>query len=268
MGKLRTKIASLFFAVIMLLTLATSVSAAPVKPTGSGTAGDPYVIRSAANIEWYSTEVNGGATNVHAQLAADIDATGLNMTPIGTKDNPFKGTFDGKGHVIKNVKIDKPTSDNVGFFGYTAVGSIIKNLGLEKESVSGANFTGGLVGRSYSTIENCYTTGKVKASYNAFNIGSLVGNNHVSITDSYSEADVIGSISSNRVGGLVGQNAGTPTKDAVVSNSYAKGSVSGRGMVGGLIGENCKFAKVQDSSASGGVSGFEFVDDVIGRMVA
>lgn len=50
-------------------------------------------------------------------LQADIDLKSHNFSPIGTKDYPFTGTFDGNGHIIKNLKIDT-SDDNAGFFGY------------------------------------------------------------------------------------------------------------------------------------------------------
>ena len=38
---------------------------------------------------------------------SDIDLSITNnWTPIGSRNNPFTGTFDGNGHVIKNLKIE------------------------------------------------------------------------------------------------------------------------------------------------------------------
>lgn len=264
MGKMKVKIASLALSAVMLVAADPSVMAAP-PIGGSGTVANPYVLDSKEDLKAFSDIVNSGASNVNAKLVANIDATGLNMNPIGDSDNPYTGTFDGQDHVISNLNINKPNSENVGFFGYTAEGSVIKNLGLKNETVSGGFITGGLIGRSYSKVIKCFTTGKIKASNYADNIGGLVGNNHVIIEDSYSKATVIAS--GNRVGGLVGQNAGAPDEDAKVTNSHAEGSVSGRGMVGKLVGENCTFGSVENSSASGSASGLEFVGGDIGRVV-
>ncbi|WP_179136181.1 GLUG motif-containing protein [Paenibacillus sp. 32352] len=266
-GKLEafSKVFILSATVAMILAAAPATMAAPASPSGSGTTSDPYVLVSKENLEWFSNKVNGGAVTANAKLGSDIDARGLSMDPIGTSDHPFTGVFDGQEHLIKNLKIVKPNSNNVGLFGFTEYGSVIKNLGLENESVLGASFTGGLVGRSYSIIENCYTTGSVSSSYNGFNVGGLVGNNHGIIKYSYSGADV--SASFIRAGGLVGQNGGTPTKEAEIIDSSATGSVAARGMVGGLVGENCSFGSVTNSTASGGVSGRDFTGDVVGRNV-
>ncbi|WP_165971954.1 GLUG motif-containing protein [Paenibacillus piri] len=241
--------------------------AAPVAPSGSGTVSDPYVLVSKEHIEWLSNKVNKGDVSVNAKLGSDIDAAGLKHDPIGTSEHPFNGLFDGRGYRISNLKIDKSSSNNVGFFGYTDEDSVIKNLGLENATVLGASFTGALAGRSYGMIENCYTTGIVTAAYNSINVGGLAGNNHGTIDNSYSKANVKGSPTSDRVGGLVGQNAGTPDRTAEISYSSAEGAVSGSGKVGGLVGENCSFGSVTDSTASGEVSGRDFVGKLIGRIV-
>ena len=36
-------------------------------------------------------------------------------TPIGNPSSPFKGTFDGQGHIVKGVKVD--SEDYAGLFG-------------------------------------------------------------------------------------------------------------------------------------------------------
>ena len=38
-------------------------------------------------------------------------------TPIGNPSSPFKGTFDGQGHIVKGVKVD--SEDYAGLFRYT-----------------------------------------------------------------------------------------------------------------------------------------------------
>ena len=52
-----------------------------------------------------------GLDNLRFELAADIDMTGWILPPIGTKDHPFVGLFDGQGHKISNLKISNSLND-------------------------------------------------------------------------------------------------------------------------------------------------------------
>ena len=161
-------------------------------------------------------------------LANDIDCSGFgNFEPIGTESSKFTGTFDGKGYKITNLYINRPSTDNVGLFGFTGSGSEIKDVGLEEVDVSGDGCVGGLVGFNDGPITNSYSSGSVSGSCG---VGGLVGyKRQGTITNSYSSGSVSGSWN---VGGLVGINEGT------ITNSYSTGSVTGSNYVGGLVGDN------------------------------
>ena len=84
-------------------------------------------------------------------LSDDIDLSSIeNWTPIGdystNSSYQFKGTFEGNGHVIRNLKIDRQSKGYQGLFGYTYSGSKIQNVGLENVDISGKDYVGGLVG--------------------------------------------------------------------------------------------------------------------------
>ncbi len=166
-------------------------------------------------------------------LAGDLDAGGTTYTNalMGTNNNRFYGTFAGLGHTISNLTISAAVNNNVGLFGYTELGSVIRDIGLVGGSVSGNLYVGGLVGTNYGSISNAYTTGSVSG---AVSVGGLVGTSYRgSISNAYATGSVSGSLSN--VGGLVGYN-GT---DNSISNSYATGSVSGGGSnIGALVGVN------------------------------
>ena len=91
-------------------------------------------------------------------------------TPIGNPSSPFKGTFDGQGHIVKGVKVD--SEDYAGLFGILYDAGTIRNVGVVESDISGAN-AGGIVGGSSGTIQSCYYTGTVERSLVA---GGIVGN--------------------------------------------------------------------------------------------
>jgi filamentous hemagglutinin family protein len=200
--------------------------------------------------------MSGGMTSNYV-LGANIDATatsgwnaGAGFLPIGDNVTPYTGTFNGLGHTISNLTINRPTTDQVGLFGKVDTGGSVQNIGLVGGSVTGKSMVGGLVGNNnYGTISNSYTTGAVHGSGYT---GGLVGNNYGgAISNSYATGAVTGAVGGGSyIGGLVGNNN---YGNSTISNSYASGAVSSTGSsVGGLAGRNN--GTVSNSYASGAVS--------------
>ena len=227
-------IAGVAYTVINSLGAAADASTAPAMPTLQGMAAPANLAGKYA-------------------LGSDIDAAatatwnaGAGFTPAGDLATQFTGTFDGLGHTISNLVINRPATNFVGLFGYHA-GPAIRNVGLAGGSVSGNDGVGGLVGYKFGgTVSNSYATGNVTAVRTT---GGLLGyNNAATVRDSYATGSVSGSFSFP-VGGLVGQ-----AMNGTISNSYATGNVSGTGSAGGLVGLTQSGSTVSDSSATGNVS--------------
>ena len=89
---------------------------------------------------------------------------GAGWQPIGTSSEVFfSARFEGNGHTISNLMIDRSGENNIGLFG-VASGDRIANIGLRNVDISGQNAVGGLVGSNSTTITNSYVTGSVKGS--------------------------------------------------------------------------------------------------------
>ena len=97
-----------------------------------------------------------GADEQNITLTADIDLDGKKWIPIGTKDKPFKGTFDGNRHTIKGFRTFDAT-DGVGLFGFIAKDGVVKNLGISGGSLVAKNKRriGAIAGVCDGTIRNC-----------------------------------------------------------------------------------------------------------------
>jgi hypothetical protein len=147
--------------------------------------------------------------------------------PIGTQSNKFTGTFNGNGHKITGLWIDRADTNYVGLFGFTN-GATIKNLGVEISSrgVKGYGAVGGIAGQMYnSSITNSYSTGSV--SGNSGNVGGIVGVNSAgSITNN---AAINPSVSSayrvNRVVGYI--PSGTASNNFALNTMTVTGSTDG-----------------------------------------
>ena len=78
-----------------------------------------YEISDGVQLEWFSGLVNTGKNDVSARLMKDIDMDGIDHTPIAKNaDLRWRGTFDGQGHRILNLVINRPTESVQGLFGY------------------------------------------------------------------------------------------------------------------------------------------------------
>ena len=211
-----------------LLLLTAAATQAQFTGTGTGINTDPYIITTAAQLDEVRNHLDK-----HFRLGNDIDLTdylasggdgfakwgAAGWIPIGnySPNGPFTGTLNGGGHKITGLWIDRSSTDEVGLFGYTLVGSKIDSLGVEiaAKGIKGNEYVGGLVGDSRGTISNCYATGKVSGTDY---VGGLVGLNNSGIFNCYATGNVTGT--GNAVGGLVGVNNG------YISNCYATGNVT------------------------------------------
>ena len=203
------------------------------------------------------------------ELAADLDFdqdgdgarndtynAGSGWQPIGDQSSQFTATFEGNGHTVANLFINRGSTDNVGLFGYTGSAAVVRNVGLTDVNVSGRFQVGGLVGWSEGSVTASYATGSVSG---AISVGGLVGYNFLSVTASYAGVSVSGS--SNTAGGLVGWNQGT------ITAGYATGSVTGvtgASEAGGLVGENS--GTVTASYATGSVTADRDAGGLVGEQ--
>ena len=179
---------------------------------------------------------------------------GAGWDPIGTSGADFLATFEGNGHTVRNLFIDRPSTNYVGLFGYTDWKANISHVGLIHVNVAGRTHVGSLVGNNLGIITACYATGQLSG---LGNVGGLVGINYSTVRTSYAAVRVLGS---SAVGGLVGKNQGV-----IIDASYATGAVAGRSSVGGLVGYD-DGNTVRRSYATGRVSGSSNVGGLVGGL--
>ena len=172
---------------------------------------------------------------------------GSGWEPIGDSSTAFNAVFDGNGHTITDLFIDRSSTRFVGLFGYTGSSSAVRQVGMRDASVQGSAYVGVLAGQSDGSITSSYATGSVRSGHF---VGGLAGVNSGTGGTSYAAVSVDGT--QNNVGGLVGQSTGR------ISESYARGAVQGAGnssYVGGLVGWSRDEGEITDSYAKGQVSG-------------
>ena len=206
-------------------------------------------------MDW-AEEVRKGNRSLDCTLAADITLTG-NWTPVGTTlANQYTGTFDGKGHTIRGLKVTG-SNEYAGLFGYIGSGGTVKNVKLEDVQIATTNsygYAGGVAGYSQGNIENCSVSGSVSGNSTYNSVGGVVGYQlGGSITGCSSSATVQGT-------GSVGGVAGQTNSGATLTACYSTGNVtlesnnSDNNYAGGVVGSN-SFSTLIACYATGNVTG-------------
>ena len=222
-------------------TFSGGITGTPALATGSGTETDPYQISTAEGLKWFRDKVNNATkiedTQICAELTEDIDLNGEAWTPIGIGDAfyartpSYSGTFDGKGHTIKNLSIDS-SAHYVGLFGYV-YGGTIRNLTVSG-SVKGSAHTGGIAGAANGgTFENCANQCAVQGGTTGGIIGFATEEEGTLIVRDCYNVGSITTTTGNSVGGIIGQCINT---SGTIRNCYNAGTVTGTASVGAIIG--------------------------------
>ncbi|MCX7066998.1 MAG: filamentous hemagglutinin N-terminal domain-containing protein [Methylococcales bacterium] len=251
-------------AAIQNYTVITSLGAETDATGGAATLQGMAATANLAGLYVLGGDINAAATSGWNL----VGLVNQGFTPIGSTGS-FTGKFDGLGHTITGLTINRLAQNIVGLFGVILGGSV-SNVGLLGGSVIGQNNVGGLVGQNIGgSINNAYVKVSVSGTNN---VGGLVGLNtggtlmiggsgNGNITNVYATGSVSGTSS---VGGLVGSNSSS----GIITNAYATGSVTGASNVGGLVGNNgfiIGSSIITNAYATGSVTGASNVGGLVGN---
>lgn len=231
-------------ATILALVMALSVTATAwaeqptpaVAKMGETTYNDLHTALEAAK--------SGGTV----ELLGEVNLTG-DWTPVGTSNEPFKGTFDGNGHKITGLKIT--SGSYIGLFGYVGEGAVIRNVNLVGASVSGESRVGALIGqiKGKATVSNCTVDSTSHVTGTGSNTGGLIGEAFGNITVNLDHLTNHAAVSNkaneySRAAGIIAQI--TRGANVTISNCENRGSITTNlGYAGGIVA-----AKQGDSKVS------------------
>jgi hypothetical protein len=251
---------------------------APAYAGGDGTEASPYQISSVRQFKKLAVDIallgSADATyQKYFELTTDLDFSEDN-TVKSSMIGDFYGTFDGKGHVIKDLNIDATGKSYVSLFRYLSYEGEIKNLGREGGSTTGndAFYVSGLVGEirngdgklsnCYNSssisvnntagglayglydgaiVQNCYNTGKINSS--GAQSGGLFATilyegGRVSIINCYNAGNVNGSYTNGGITGSINSSRGNK-QTSNLNNSFNFGNITNEdddNRAGSLIG--------------------------------
>ncbi len=252
---------------LFILFFSVNLIFGQIRPSGSGTQADPYLISSADEFKWIAQTVNSGTmsntslyTPSYFEQTADIDFGGSTLTPIGGNNfngSPyststlskygFNGFYDGNFFTLSNFKIDTPVTNNsytyIGLFGLVSnyyyylggnfykVGGQIKNLKISNGEIetSTTDTKKLYAGILAGSLDN------VSLTYKGVIENVVVESSTLSITHNSSNSH------NDNIGGLIGN-----AKNGEITKTYVSSSTVFADMVGSII---------QDASV-GGLIGF------------
>lgn len=285
MKKQLKKSLSLLLTLVMVLgVLPTAALAAtaitPTTPAGSGTSADPYRIGTAEELYGFAAIVNGGDTDAHAILTADITVNENVLSYYvlnGTEEdfvawdpmNLYAGIFDGRGHTISGLFLSYTESNQYDHCGFIEeLRGIVRDLTITD---------------SYFRV--CYgyysSSGGVATATANRNIGGICGKlDATGIVwqchfDGVIDADQGTSTGGFKIGGIVGYNFGGTIKECSLSgrvDGKAGGSDSGVGGIvgvssGGTVTRCCTNAPVTNVTApSAAKNGQASVGGIVGHL--
>ena len=158
--------------------------------------------------------------------------------PIGRVDfgagygNPFEGRFDGVGHKITGLHIQRKMLFEVGLFSQAQAGAVIENVSLSEGYVEGRGCVGGIVGYAHEegVIRNVSFSGTVYLRYND-TIGGIVGRGRNFTIENACNKGTVRGERAEKIGGIIGEG-----EEVTIKNVCNEGTVAGKEQIGGIAG--------------------------------
>ncbi len=225
--------------------------------SGEGTEANPYVINTAAQLAYLAKEVSNtqnASVGKYYVLGADIDLGAHYWNPIGdghenygVNDDAkyrFKGNFDGKGHVIKNMHLQWIASNKwscVGLFGRilgdgSSSWARVKNLVIDNANV---------VRKSGDLTGSYYMIGILAGEACQYaEISNVIVKNSVN-SDGANDNSLFEVKSTIRVGGVLGNTENKnnkyrifniATENVTVDFSHTKYNSNSTSYIGAIVG--------------------------------
>ena len=240
-------------------------------PVQTGDAALTMEISTPAQLVQFAQRVNVGEIALNGKLTADIDLTGTEWTPIGSRETPYVGTFDGQGHAITGFNYTSVAA-NEGMFGFIA-GATVKDFSIAGELVD----MKGNCGTVGFASNSAYVSGvlcklnilsEVTKGHGGGIVGSLRGGEIYNCE--YAGTYTIRENGADSKGGIAGYaNYGKIT--ACVMSGTVNTAVTGN--IGGILGyvNHGKFQGVWNCLVTGSVevptlSDFKTVNAVVGQI--
>lgn len=247
-------------------------STEPTEPTDPDDSEDPVnpnaqPISTAEDLKAIVNDLDGDYV-----LTNDIDISGENWTPIGTREEPFKGTLDGDGHTISGLTIEEELyMENeeyyIGLFGVLQGGSHTNAVTISDLTLEGTIVLRGGQGIDNEELELWLQAGTLAAEVNWAIFDNCT--NRVNITADFSMTQDTDDMNLY-VGGMVGgcnDNSHMYFKQCTNEGEIivkVDGGEEVMAYTGGLIGRGVADIAIQECTNKGNITVSTKTSDVEG----
>ncbi|GAB2858005.1 CehA/McbA family metallohydrolase [Nocardioides pacificus] len=216
---------------------------------GEGTAADPYLIATGADLAKVANDPAG-----HYRLTADLDLTGETHSQLDRLAS-FTGVFDGAGHTITGFTT--PSVEGVGLLADNY--GTIRNLSVVGDVETERGTVGLVADVNHGLIERVRTAGSITG---ATRVGGIVGDHYGTIRDAYSTAEV--TATGMYAGGVVAIAIGGSSSERLYATGAVKALVRNAGGVVSYGYEDTAIA--QSVSLNDVVQAPSFAHAILGRV--
>lgn len=226
--------------------------------------------------------------NLYCELSVDLDLSGISHEPLFDGLHMFTGVFDGKGHTVRNMRVDGYFA-NPSLFGYINTGTI-KNLNItdfeitlsDYDTSNGYLCAGGVAAASWGVLDNIIVSGVIRANgltHHGVAIGGLAGQVGNEISNCAADVKIEisnaqGGSDSNymfNTGGLVGVGfaniSACRTQGKIILTDVFNGFLAG-GLVGYFMSDSDSTFGINDCFANVDIENSEGAYAKIGGLVA
>ena len=177
---------------------------------GSGEYDDPYLINCYEQLDLINTTEDGLSASY--LLLNDIDCGNHVLDSIGSKEYPFKGTFEGNDFSIKNATLEQ--DDYTGLFGYIDYQGSVLNLTID-------NFKLDFV----SVDETTNNIGVVTSVNEGLIYNVIVNNTHLNLRQDFTVVNKtiltsVGLVAAENLGEILYSSVKNSSINAFVSRNY------------------------------------------------
>ena len=258
------------------------VSTASGFHSGDGSFGNPFIISTPAEFNYFATYVtrNGVTANRYFLLSNDLDFGGHAISPVGNKSSKFSGVFDGRGHTISNFTMSSSTPDAfVGLFAnINGSQAAVKNFTVSDASISGTvNLYMGVVAGylTNGTISGVTVADSVSVSLTGADaqgsIGGVAGRVYGTVDFVVSAASVTVGGSANTIfaggiTGVTGNGSGMVRNSVYQGNLIVSGSKVIAGGISGIVGAGNGDGNVESCINTGKLSAAYTCGGIVGNI--
>lgn len=237
--------------------------------SGSYSNSSDYVLTANINCNSVATETIGfGDDESFEGIFNGAGFTISNFSAVG--GNSGVGLFHGIHGEVRNLTIANATvsgDQRVGVLAGFARNATIENVHVTGGTVTGTQTEdgqlGGMIGSSYNTYYERVSSSATVSGHQMFRLGGLIGDTY---GGTIYQAMTSGNVSGyGNVGGLIGWTGTTDEGDeTAIYQTFTTGNVvADDEYAGGLIGFN-EFSRITDSYARGSVTGGNQVGGLVG----